>query len=403
MILEPIQDDLVATRSVPEPRQARELDLFAFFLLLLRHGRFIAGTGIVCFLVMVGVMLHDKPRYASTSVMIIPQGNVTSANLSAKLALSTTDLLGGGYELYADILKSHRVTDPLIQQYHLQEVYHSRQLDDAEITLETLTKVLTSREGVIRVTVQDTDPNRAAALANGYLTELDLVNQELVLTSVGQQAKFLKRETESEQRALSDAEVALKESQISTGGLAPDVQANAGLTALVTTRAQLRAEQIKLDSLLLSETNENPEVIRLRAEIAGLNSQVSALQSGSVSSENGIPISQVPAQTLEYTRRLREVKFHETLFELLAKEYEAAKQEEAKNPSIVQVLDTAVPSYKKAWPPRTYYCLAALVVGLLAAIFLVSVKAFALAYIHHPRNAAKVEEIKSLYRRRRRA
>lgn len=374
-----------------------ELDLFAFGLLLLRHLKFILGCGAVAFLVMVALMLHVKPRYASTAVMIIPQGNITSASLQAKIAANTLDLLGGGFELYADILKSRTVADRIIKNHDLMQVYHVTRVQRAEIELASLTKVETTREGVLRVTTEDTDPQRAADIANDYLHQLDLLNSSLVLTSVSEERAFLEREMIKEKDTLADAEVALKQAQENTSGLPPEAVATAGLNALQMTRAQLRADQIQLAALLTGETEQNPEIIRLRSEIAGLSGQLENLQKGEVSSANGTPTSKVPAETLEYTRRLRDVKFREALVELLEKQFDAAKAQEAKTPTIVQVLDIAVPSPEKAWPPRTFYSLAAGVVGLLLGAFLVALHALVQAYVRAPQNQSKLQELRHTY------
>jgi tyrosine-protein kinase Etk/Wzc len=395
----PVQDERFAIPPLmPQPR---ELDLFALFLLLLRNLHFILGCGLVSFLVMVAMMLHAKPRYASTAVMIVPQGNVTSSVLSGQLSLSTIDLLGGGYELYGDILGSRQVLDQLISDFNLEKVYGSPDLETTESILTSLTHVQTQREGVVRVTVQDTDPRRAADLANDYLKQLDILNSHLVLTSISQERAYLEREMINEKNALADAEVALVQVQKSTAGLPPDTQASGAFSALESTRAQLRADQIALDAKLTGETDANPDVVRLRSEIAGLTSQVKALQSGSSSSTNDTPTSAVPQQTLLYTRRLRDVKFHETLFALLENQFEQAKQQEAKNPSIVQVLDPATPSIHKAWPPRTYYCLMAALVGTIVGAILVAFKAVIMAYVRNPKNADRLRQLKTFYRSRR--
>ena len=90
------------------------LDLFGFAAMLLSHIRFIAACGILGGLIAVGFMLHAKPRFAATAVMIVPQGNVTSGELQEQISRSTMDLLGGGYELYGDIILSRTVRDRLI-------------------------------------------------------------------------------------------------------------------------------------------------------------------------------------------------------------------------------------------------------------------------------------------------
>jgi tyrosine-protein kinase Etk/Wzc len=383
---------------VEAPPQALELDLFGLAALLVRHLWFIAGCGVVAFLLSAAYLMHAKPRFAATAVMIIPQGNITSGQIQQQLSLSTADLLGGGYELYGDILQSRTIADQLVKDFNLKAVYGVTQDESAENILGSLTKVVTQREGVIRVTVQDTSAQRAADLANDYLHQLDLLNGQLVLTSIGQQRAYLEREMIKEKDALADAEVALKEVEESGSGLTPDAVAKSGLNALDNTRAQLRAENIHLDSLLTSETDANPEVVRTRSEIAGLNAQLNSLQSGSVSSENGVPTRQVPQEELVYTRRAREVLFHETLFDLLAKQFEEAKQQEARTPSVVQVLDPAVPSFHKAWPPRTYYCALSTIAGLMVGIFLVALRAFASAYVENPRNAEKLMLLKASLR-----
>jgi len=138
--------------------------------------------------------------------------------------------------------------------------------------------------------------------------------------------------------------------------------------------------------------------VRTRTEIAGLNAQLDSLQSGTVSTENGVPTRKLPQQELEFTRRQREVLFHETLFDLLAKQFEAAKQQEAKTPSIVQVLDPAVPSLHKAWPPRTYYCILGAIAGFLVGIVLVALRGFVTSYVRNPRNEHKLHELKAIFR-----
>jgi tyrosine-protein kinase Etk/Wzc len=385
-----------ASEASPPPR---ELDLFAFAMLLLANLRFLLLCGIVSFLVMVAYMLHVKPRFASTAVMVIPQTNPKVALLEAQLSASTADLLGGGYELYADILQSRSVLDELIKNHNLMAVYHAKEIEQAEFTLTSLTKVETQREGILRVTVQDSDPNRAADIANDYLQQLNILNQKLVLTAVGQQRVFIEREMIKEKNALADAEVALKEVQESTSGLPPEASASAALNGLETTRVQLRAEQVRLNALLQSETDENPEVVRLRSEIEALTGQLAALQRGSTSLDAGTPTSKVPEQALVYTRRLREVKFHEALFDLLAKQFEQAKEQESRNPNIVQVLDAAVPAPHKSWPPRTMYCLLGGIAGVALGILWVVFHAFVRVYVLAPRNSERLEQVRLLSRR----
>jgi len=83
-----------------------------------------------------------------------------------------------------------------------------------------------------------------------------------------------------------------------------------------------------------------------------------------------VPTGKVPEVGLEYVRKVRDVKYHEVLFELLAKQYEIARVDEARDTSIIQVLDKAIEPERKSKPKRSLIVLlTALVVGFLAVLW----------------------------------
>ena len=55
-----------------------------------------------------------------------------------------------------------------------------------------------------------------------------------------------------------------------------------------------------------------------------------------------LPTRKLPQAELEYLRRARDLKYHETLYEFLGKQLEAARIDEAKDAVVVQVVDKAV-------------------------------------------------------------
>jgi uncharacterized protein involved in exopolysaccharide biosynthesis len=61
----------------------------------------------------------------------------------------------------------------------------------------------------------------------------------------------------------------------------------------------------------------------------------------------------VPEMGMEYLRKLRQLKYNETLYELLSKQYELAKLEEARDAVVIQVIDRAVPPERRSRPKRT--------------------------------------------------
>jgi tyrosine-protein kinase Etk/Wzc len=307
----------------------RELDLFKLALLIRKNLWRIFFFAVVGFLVGLMMALTTKPTYTSTAALLVPQPSSGANSLAMQLAggLGALDLGGGSsYEVYEDILHSRTVADGLIERYQLKQVYGTKEMLPTRLILAKRTLIMSSKEGLVRVTVEDTDPKRATDLANGYLSYLDRLNQDLAITSAGQQRAFFEREMIKEKNALADAEVDLKRTQELTGVLVPQNQAIASLNAEENTRAQIRVRQVQVDALLQGATDQNPEVIRLRAEIAGLQTQLQAMRGKGGSDITGLPASKSPEIALESLRKAREVKFHEALFEILSRQYKTAKE-----------------------------------------------------------------------------
>ena len=375
---------------------AGELDLFALFMLLRRHVLRIFLFSLVTTLLMVVFTLTAKPRYAATVTFLVPLPSSSNSAAAAFLQSANADVVGGGPTgVYVDILKSHAIADHIIDQFGLIKLYKVKELNIAENTLWSSTKVEDQREGLIRVTVQAGDPKLAAAIANAYLTQLEQLNERLAIGSAALQRRYYEQEMVKEKNQLADSEVALRQTQENTGVLAPQLQEQSGLSAADQTRAQLRARQVELEALLQGATPQNPEVIRLRAEIGSLESQLKAMQNGGGGPAVSTPAAKVPAQVLAYVRNEREVKFHEALFDLLAREYESAKEQEAKDFSTIQVLDAATVPERKSWPPRTLYCLLAILAGGFLGILYTLAEAFVHAVFQNPDNRRRVDQLRS--------
>ena len=215
----PATQEIDAAAPVPHPAaQAGELDLFAFFLLLRAHRLRIVIWAFTALLLMVAFTLLVKPRFLASASIIIPQQNSSAAGLALQAAAGI-DLVGGGNEIYLDVMKSRTVTDRLISEFHLQQRYKTPDLAQTETTLAARTSTAIAKEGLLQVSVEDEDPKMAADLANAYIAELDRENQQLAIGSAGQQRLYFEREMVKEKNALADAEIALKLSEEKNGVL----------------------------------------------------------------------------------------------------------------------------------------------------------------------------------------
>src|SRR5258708_30704749 len=121
------------------------------------------------------------------------------------------------------------------------------------------------------------------------------------------------------------------------------------IRTIANLRAEIASREVEKEARLTSETINHPDIKVLQQEIDALKSQLTRLQSGNAGQSTlggDIPTSNIPNVALEYVRQLREVKYHETLFELLARQLEAAKIDESKNAPNIQVIDSATSPYQ---------------------------------------------------------
>jgi uncharacterized protein involved in exopolysaccharide biosynthesis len=272
-------------------------------------------------------------------------------------------------------------------------------MEDTRTQLKSNTRFLAGKDGLIHIIVEDHDPNRASEMANAYVDELYSLNSHLATTEAAQRRVFFDQELAEEKAALSVAENDLKQTAEKTGIIHLGGQAESIIRSLAVLRAEIASREVQVNSMRMFATEQNPLAIRAQEEIKALREQLDKLEKDPRNSQLtdavGIPAGRVPAVTLEYARKLREVKYHETLFELLAKQYEAARIDEAKAAPIIQVVDRAIPPDKKSGPHRSLILLGCAFVGFcFGYLFAAISRAFSRA-AEVPEYAIKIARLRS--------
>lgn len=350
-------------------------------------------TGVVIILSLILAFVLPV-RYTSTASFIPPSNSSTAGSMATAIAgqltfLGAGDLLGGGKssgDLYAGILKSRSITGDIVKRFDLMRVYHVTKESKAEKKLEDNTSVkVDSKSTIVTISVTDKSPGRARDIANAYLDVLRSTNGRLALSQSSQRRLFYQEQLAKEKDNLEDAEVELKKTEEQTGLIAPVGQTESEIRTIAETQAQLAARQVELAALRQSSTEQNPEVIRLNSEIQNLQSQLADLQNGKGhGNAAAIPTAKVPQLKLDYVRKEREVKYHEALFEILAKQYEAARLDEARDAPVLQVLDPASYPDSKSEPKRLYIVVGGFFVGLILGCAYVLSRDFFSSLRHRP-------------------
>jgi capsule polysaccharide export protein KpsE/RkpR len=303
-------------------------------------------------------------------------------------------------DIYLGILKSRSIQDALIAKFGLMGVYRDKRPSDARKDLAGYSDIVSEKEGLISVSVEDKDPKRAAAMANAYVEEMRNVTQHLAISEASQRRLFFEQQVQQAKDDLSHAEVALKETEQKTGMIQLDSQAKAIIEAVGQVRAQIAAKEVQLHAMQSFATDQNPQTVLAQQQLAGLRTQLSKLES-QAGADTGDPVvatSKVPGAALEYVRKLRDVKYYETIFELLAKQYEAAKIDESREAAVVQVVDQAVEPDRKSSPKRLLIVALCAICGLFAGCFAALIGE-ALSRIQlDPARASQLSRLRSLFR-----
>jgi tyrosine-protein kinase Etk/Wzc len=363
-----------------------EIDLAELFRALSRRRRLILGVTAATAAVAVVVSLLLPVYYKAETRILPPQDK--GSNLAAQLMGQAGGLIamaGGATgvksqgELFVAMTKSRTVLDRMVDRFNLMKLYNGKYREDARKNLVGVLKVQEDKKsGIISLTVEDRDPKRAADMANAFVEELKSLAGGLAISEAGQRRMFFEDQLGQTKVSLARAEEEIKGFQQRTGMIQVDAQARAIIEGIARLRAGIAAKEVEAKVLRSFATAQNPDLQRVEEEIRALRIELEKVET---SKGHGIdplmPSGRVPEMGTEYLRKLRQLKYNETLFELLSKQFELAKLDEARDAVVIQVIDRAVPPERKAGPRRAR-------IVLLAAVAMLFLSSFIVLLLEHP-------------------
>lgn len=369
--VKPAAQDVLVSRS-------NEIRMVDILIAMARQKTLLISMPIIGGAIALVITLMLKPVFTSSVVLLPPQQQ--SSGMSSDLGqLGGLGGMAGGLaslknpgDLYIGMLQSRTVADILIDRFKLKERYGTSTMARTRKTLENSTKIGAAKSGLITIDVEDHDSQMAADLANAYVKELTLMTETMAVSEASRRRVFFARQLESAKDKLSDAEVNLKKVQEATGMIELVGQVKGLIANTAQLQGTIAAKEVQLSSMRSFATANNPELIRVQDEIRGLNDQLFKLNKGQLSNNGdiAIPTGKIPEVSVEYIRSLRDVKYYETIFELLAKQFEMAKIDEAKDANLIQVLDKALPAEKKSGPKSQLIVLGGILGGALLGVIL---------------------------------
>jgi uncharacterized protein involved in exopolysaccharide biosynthesis len=378
---------LIHTESIgPAPdattrENESEWSTLGFLIVLARHKRFILRFTLGAVVVAVIASLLLPIQYTAETLVLPPSQNSSSGASALMSQLSgvsgLASLAGGGFglknqsEMYVSLLKSRTVEDAMIQRFGLMGRYKAKRMSAARKAFEDhSTVVLGAKDGLIRITIDDGDPQRAADMANGYVEEFRKLSAKLAITEASQRRVFFEQQLQEAKNNLTVAEEAMKNTEQSTGVLQIDSQARSLIEAASNLRAQIVAKQVQIQGMRSFATDENPELLMAKQQLVALEAQLGKLAGSDQGSKSEfiVPKGRVPEAGMEYIRKFRDLKYRETVYELIAKQFEIAKLDEARQGAIIQVADPAVPPDRKSSPKRMIIVTLAMLIAFAISV-----------------------------------
>jgi uncharacterized protein involved in exopolysaccharide biosynthesis len=248
--------------------------------------------------------------------------------------------------------------------------YHKKNMVDTRTAFEKRsTVVLGVKDGLIRITFTDRDPNFAASLVNAYVDEFRKHSDSLTLSEASQRRAFFQQQLLEANANLTRAEEAMKKTEQTTGVLQLDSQAKALIESAAVLRGQITAKEVQLQSMQAFVTQDNPQYIAAQQQLDALETQLAKVAGPNTDSVTDIGVSKtnIPETGMAYLNTLRDVRYYETIDELIAKQFELAKLDEARQ-GVVQISDSAIAPDKKSSPYRALIVILMTLIALICSI-----------------------------------
>ena len=385
---------------------------FAFSLIevltqLARRKHLIAKGAAVGMLVGVFLSLVLPVRYTAVTTLMPPQQTPSTATvlmnqLTTGGGASPLAALAGGSmglknpnDIYIGLLNSRPIADAIIRHFGLATLYRAKDMTAARQKLANNTVVASEKNGFLTVSVTDKDKQRAAAMANAYTEELRVLTKTLAVTEASQRRLFYEEQLKQAKESLIDAEVSFQQVQQSKGLVELDAQAKAMIEGLALLRAQVAAKEVEVQALRSYSTEHNPNLELAERELSSLRGEAAQLEQRNHSSGfTGLGLGDVPGAGMEYLRAEHEVKYRQTMFDLLIKQYDAARLDEAKDAAIIQVVEAAIAPDRKSSPKRVLIVVCFTVAGVLAGCLLVPLLCWKQYAQSDPRTASQLSGLR---------
>lgn len=362
-----------AANSPAESIEDDEISLLDLAIVLAKHKLLILGFPAIVAVLAIIVSLMMTPQFTATAKMLPPEKSQGTSALMAQLG-GLAGLAGGAAgiknpnDLYIGMLKSRTLQDAMIKRFDLMKLWEAKLESSVRQRLGTMSNITSGKDSIITIEVTDEDPKRAADMANAYIDELYKLSKSIATTEASRRRLFFEQQFLLAKDQLAKAEMAARQGLEQGGIVKVDDQGRTMVETSARLRGQISVKEVQIGAMQSFAAPGNPELRMAQQELTVLKNELARTEGANAGKAKiGQPDG---VQGFENLNLLRDLKYFETIYELLARQYEMAKIDEAKDSAIIQVMDAAIPPDQKSKPKRAMIVIiATLAAGFVAILF----------------------------------
>ena len=383
------------TTSAPQTGDDDEISLLDLLHTVVDNLRLLVLGPLVVGLAALGISFLITPTFTATTKFLPPQQQQSAAAAMLQSLGALGGIAGAATGLknpndqYVSFLQSRSLQDALIQRFKLMERYEAEYPEDARKTLSAQARVSSGKDGLITVEVDDHDPAFAAELANAHVQELTQLLGRLAVTEAQQRRLFFEQQLKTTKERLTQAEQALQASGVNMSALKANPQA--AVEGLAQLQASITAQEVKVATMRSYLTENAPDFRQAMTELNALRAQLRKAEASQ-------PKSGAEGDS-DYVAKFRDFKYHETLFELFAKQYELARVDESREGAVIQVVDVAQPPDRKSKPKKAVIAVLATLATGFALLLFVFVRQALRNAAQDAEAATKLQQLRAAWRR----
>lgn len=332
-----------------------------------------------------------------TQYDVMPGGGISSLIGNFVQMPNSTDRVSSEQALI--ILRSRTMLDRVIEEFNLSEVYGSSIKEYLRKTLASNTLIEENREGgigfspivSIDLSFLDHEPERAQAVAQFYIDQLDSIMTNINRENAEKSFQMFERRYRENLQEMAAAENALVEFQKEHGILELESQLRVLIENIGQVKANIVGMEVQLNIARAGLSSGASRVQELENRLDELNqiyadlirqSNTQATSGDIFQEENeGVedvfpPLMDMPDLGVQYMRLYREMMVQEKIYELVYPQYEQQRLMLREATSGLQVIDEPVlPTYKDS-PSRALITIAGFLFSIIVAFFYVAFAEF---------------------------